>query len=658
MKIQCPECGAEVEFRFDDSMVRVCKYCRAAVARTDRGVESLGQVADLVPIDSALRLYATGSWQGTAFTLVGKAQIEHAAGGIWQEWYAHFSDGRWGWIAEHQGRVSVAFESKDRATIAFGRLVIGQRLGVGKQTYTVAEIGAAKYRAAEGELPYRLDPGTAFAFADLSDGFGGFATFDYDDPNRLRPEPVVYAGKWTTIAALGLSGGEVPTIPVSTAAKTLACPECGGSITLRVPDASLRVACPYCTQLISTEVGEFRLLGKLKQKPQPEIPLGTQVKLPQGQFVVVGYLVRAAFIDESWYRFYEYLLHSRELGFRWLVSSDGHWSYVEPVDPGAVEDLGNEQRYHGVTFRAFQTCTLRVEEVWGELYWRVEVGETSQARDAIAPPAMLSRETTRRELNQSLCTYLTLDEVKAATGVALLDQAQGVAPNQPPRFVGLGRLAAILLMPLIAIGFFAAVSSHPSVLRTLDLAIPPGKPAPPPATEAPAGVTVTAEDAPGNVFFSEPFAVASGQNVEVEVVAQISNSWAYVAVDLFEESSGTFVTIDKEVEYYAGYTDGESWSEGSTRGSTVIGPIKGGTYVARLEAIHGSATPIELHVVIRQNVYRAVYFFVSLVLLMILFAGALIVRHKREETRWENSGHYGPPGTPKAAGHDDEEDDE
>ena len=85
MKTQCPSCGAEIEFRYDDSFVRVCGNCRNAVVRTDRGVDSLGKVADLVPMDSPLRLFADGQLGSQTFILVGMAQLRHAAGGITQE---------------------------------------------------------------------------------------------------------------------------------------------------------------------------------------------------------------------------------------------------------------------------------------------------------------------------------------------------------------------------------------------------------------------------------------------------------------------------------------------------------------------------------------------------------------------------------------------
>ncbi len=84
MIVGCPTCGAEVEFRYDDSFVRVCGHCRAAVMRTDRGVETLGRFADLMPIASPLRLFAEGRYGSTGFLLIGMAQLRHASGGVWQ----------------------------------------------------------------------------------------------------------------------------------------------------------------------------------------------------------------------------------------------------------------------------------------------------------------------------------------------------------------------------------------------------------------------------------------------------------------------------------------------------------------------------------------------------------------------------------------------
>src|ERR671916_1820382 len=111
LRANCPACGAEVIFKTGSSVVVVCEFCRSVVARTDRGVEDLGKVADVVESGSPLEVGLRGVYLGVAFELTGRAQLQHAAGGLWDEWYAAFADGRWGWLAEAQGRFYMNFQA-------------------------------------------------------------------------------------------------------------------------------------------------------------------------------------------------------------------------------------------------------------------------------------------------------------------------------------------------------------------------------------------------------------------------------------------------------------------------------------------------------------------------------------------------------------------
>src|SRR5262249_53289759 len=151
----CPNCGAELEFRYDDSFVRICSYCRAAVARTDRGVDSLGKVADLVPMSSPLALFGEGRFGSASFMLVGMAQIGQAAGGMWQEWYAKLDGGKWGWLAEAQGRLYLTFEEPTAGIPGQDAFGPGQTVELpvsgALRTFTVSEVGTASYIAANGE---------------------------------------------------------------------------------------------------------------------------------------------------------------------------------------------------------------------------------------------------------------------------------------------------------------------------------------------------------------------------------------------------------------------------------------------------------------------------------------------------------------------------
>ena len=50
-----------VEFQAGSTIVLVCPFCRSAVARTDRGLDDLGKVAEIPESESPLKLGLKGA---------------------------------------------------------------------------------------------------------------------------------------------------------------------------------------------------------------------------------------------------------------------------------------------------------------------------------------------------------------------------------------------------------------------------------------------------------------------------------------------------------------------------------------------------------------------------------------------------------------------
>jgi len=46
----CPNCGANIVFRWSSSVQTVCEYCKSILVRTDVDLKKVGQVADLPPL--------------------------------------------------------------------------------------------------------------------------------------------------------------------------------------------------------------------------------------------------------------------------------------------------------------------------------------------------------------------------------------------------------------------------------------------------------------------------------------------------------------------------------------------------------------------------------------------------------------------------------
>lgn len=639
----CPKCGASIEFRYDDSFVRVCDHCKAAVVRSDRGLETLGKFADLVPTGSPLALLASGTWKGAGFTLVGRAQLRHPAGGTWDEWYAKFDDGRWGWLSEAQGRFYLLFTVADAQPVPMAQLRAGAPAPVPgvRATMTVAEIAEATYGAAAGELPFTLVPGSTYYYADLSGPNGEFATLDYGFGGK---DAAVYAGAQVPLADLHILGGVTEAPKSGAQGQRLACPECDGSIELRAPDASLRIGCPYCGALCDVSRGALRVLAQQDKPADGAIPLGAPASFEGHELTVIGRITRAARIDGTDYPFDEYLLYHPALGFRWLVQSDGHWNYVRPVDVGAVTADSSTATYAGTSFRRFMQAPLYVRRVVGECYWKVEVGEQSYGTDYVAPPMMLSAEQSGDELNYSLCEYVAVRDLARRVPKGNFDAPGGVAPNSPPRLKGIGPIGALALMAVLVAGIVmhGAAKNRP-VIRMM---CSTGNSTPPPPDP-----TLPTPTTPPIVCFSDPFRLESGDNVAIRLDGNASNSWIAVGGDLVNEQTGDTVSFDRDLEYYSGVEGGESWTEGSNQDTEILDAMPTGSYVLRLE-LQGSSPPAVTADVV-QGAFNAATFFAllgtvgSAVLLLWLIAFLY------ERKRWADSDN--PP--PFLGSNSDDDDD-
>jgi uncharacterized Zn finger protein (UPF0148 family) len=683
LQANCPACGAQVMFKTGSSVVVVCEYCHSVVARTDRGVEDLGKVADVAESGSPLETGLAGVYLGVAFQLTGRAQVRHAAGGFWDEWYAAFADGRWGWLAEAQGRFHLTFQIQvpsPNALPAFDQLQLGQPVWAipAQPPPVVAEKGTAQLTAAEGEIPYRLTPGETYAYADLSGAGGTFGTLDYGE----QP-PNVYVGREVSLEELGLAHARRTTgrEARAVAATQLSCPRCGGPLELRAPDRTERVGCPNCGSLLDASRGRLSYLKTLEKKGWgASLPLGGAAEFEGRTFTVIGYMVRSVEFDGVQYFWQEYLLYEHALGFRWLVESDGHWSYVRAVSPGEVTETDKRATHGGKSFKIFQDALARVEYVEGEFYWRVEAGEQARATDYVAPPLMLSKEIpvasgrkrgaiSAEEINWSLGSYTPLKEIERKFGVDLAKPST-VAPNQPWAHKKIYAYWALLMLAALGVGFFTMVLSPRKVVfdQTYTLkaqaqsatAPPFALPTPRPGASAAelqeamrlrvaqaqaAAQAAQAAAAEGGaektqVIFTDPIELAGGRNVRVTGSANAENNWLYVAGDLIDERTGLVQQFDLPMEYYQGVEDGESWSEGSREQTDYLPSLPAGRYTMRLEAQWenwNQSAPPQVRVRVEQGVPRLLNLLLVLVGLSVIPLVAMLLHFGFERRRWADS---------------------
>ena len=634
----CPACGAQVEFKSGQSIVVICSYCRSAVARTDRDLKDLGKVAELVETGSPLDVGLRGKWKDVPFELTGRAQLGHEMGGQWDEWYATFSNGWLGWLAEAQGRFYITFQYQIPEGVQlppFDQLQLGQPVpGLPWPTpLIVAETGRATALGAKGEIPYLLTPGETYYYADLSGVDQSFGTLDYN-----QSPPLVFLGQQVTLEELGITTTRTPEKEERrVGAAQVSCPNCAGPLELRAPDKTERVTCPNCNSLLDVNQGQLQYLKTLERKWQPDIPIGTVGEVPEGKMTVIGAMARSVTIDGTQYFWSEYLLYNPQVGFRWLVNSDNHWNYVRAIPPGQVVESAKSVSHNGKNYKIFQDAQATVEAVVGEFYWKVEAGEKVQGVDYVAAPYMLSKEVstyvsdpseagkTQRamgEINWSLGTYIPVPQIEKAFSISGLPRPSNVAPNQPYKHWWVYKYWLLFIGVVLLAGFLTLVTTG--------------------STKEVFSQNVTLQPLPNpdgtQVFFSEPFELSGRRNIKIIGESPVQNTWVYLEGDLINEETGVVQSFPIDISYYQGVEDGESWSEGGQKDSAYSSSMPGGKYVLRLEGQWEKwQQPAPVSIRIEQNVAHGFNLILALIALSIGPIVMGIYHFSFEHKRWSES---------------------
>ena len=314
-------------------------------------------------------------------------------------------------------------------------------------------------------------------------------------------------------------------------------------------------------------------------------------------------------------------------------------SVVPPEMSGAKNP--DEERAPTVTldgreYRHFQTSVPVTTSVLGEFPWVAKVGDTARMRDFICPPYLLSQEVTSTESVWSAGEYLEPEEVWTAFALPGAPPAKvGVAAAQPNPWAG--QLPAIwAAFGLAAAGcvgaylFFATLAGGRVVYN--------------------GSFAVAAADAQrsrvGDVF-EVP---GRTSNLEVTVETNLDGQWAYVSMALIDADTDKALDFGRELSYYHGYEDGESWSEGSARETFYVPSVPAGRYYLRVEPETDSPA-LNVSVGLKRDVplKRLPLIAVVLLLLPAIWAG---MRHDSfENTRWMDSDH---PRTSSGVDGDDE----
>ena len=424
--------------------------------------------------------------------------------------------------------------------------------------------------------------------------------------------------------------------------KGLNCPNCGAALEVRGFAHTLNIVCPNCRSVLDAKDPTLRILQEYQSREQfePLIPLGTRGRIAGAVYEAIGFQVRAIESDGRRYTWVEYLLFNPYKGFRYLTEYNGHWNVVRTLSALPQEAVGVRRavRYGVDRFKHFQSAEAQTIYVMGEFPWQVRTGETVRVDDYVAPPRMLSAESTEQEIVWSLGEYVAGEQIwKAFQLPGCAPRAAGIYADQPAPFKGgvfrHWALFAFLEFALLLVwGFLSVAQLNQKVFQQRY------------SFSTAAG---------GETSFVTPVFDLKGHesNVEVEINTNLDNNWAYFNMALINETSGEAYDFGREISYYYGRDSDGSWSEGSASDSVLIPTVPAGRYYLRIEpemdtegSGSGTRTGIQFMnyaVTVKRDVPNEVFLLIAFLLLFIPPIVATVRRTKFEKERWSESDYGG-----------------
>jgi DNA-directed RNA polymerase subunit RPC12/RpoP len=629
-----------VQFRWSSAIQTTCDACRSVIVRHDVDLETIGEVSDLPPDSSPIRLGTQGQVDGRGFTVIGRIVYEYEDGG-WNEWHLVYADGTSGWLSDAQLEYAVSslvappqpLPSADKAVLGYGYTWDDRRLEVTSRT-------VARYKGVEGELPFEYWGKEEVLFADLRGHDATFGTLDYSDG-----APLLFIGRFVSFDELHLRDLRTfEAIDRSQAMQGFNCSNCGAAVELRALSHTRSVACTSCGALLDPRDPNVHVLQEAASRTEsPVLPLGTRGEWHGHPYDVIGYQRRSITVEGERYPWDEYLLFNPYQGFRYLTVYNGHWNDVTTVrelpTPGSS---GSRPTMHlgADTFRHFQHAVAKTEYVLGEFPWRVTAGDAIEVDDYVSPPSILSSEGTGVERTWSLGRYTPAGAIwKAFSLPGTPERPVGVFANQPnphiEKSAALWRafrwLAALVLL-LLAYRQFTSASE---VVFSRQYTYEPGH--------------------ADSSFVTPTFTLKAPGTLDLRIDTSLTNSWLGYDLALINMETGEAYNVGSEVSYYAGVEDGESWSEGSRSASKSFPTMPAGEYYLRVEPEgppNGPRVPYTVR--LRRDVPAIWPYLVALVLLAIRPLWVWLRKAGFELAR-DKEGDY---GTTSSSGDDDADDDD
>lgn len=454
-----------------------------------------------------------------------------------------------------------------------------------------------------------------------------------------KRERIVISGKRTKALNCFACGGtlDVPGEPVESITcpycsatnniegEEITCPGCDTGFPSPGAEKTKSAICPHCNAQVDLRRSLPKMLGHrvTKAKPKLAIKVGQSCKLRGKSYVVMGHIRYRTRDDSGYYIDDEFLLFNNEAGYIWLLLTEGNFTLAHEVDerPPSKPPVMKRASYNflGHHWKVVESSiseggTTKITWVDGQLPYVAQVGDNSAYIDMIAPPYLLSVETTATEQEFFFGEYIPRKEIAEAFSMEVSDlpPKTNVGANEPYSIHPMRRqwfwvaLIFFVINLLLTIVAFMVTGSQVAQLQV-------------------------ATGQYSQEYLTEPFTLPEGGLYQADFHSPVDNGWVYLDIALVDAENNVVQDFSSEISYYHGYDDGY-WSEGGQDDSAVFRVPDAGDY--RLLMKGEGEGQRDVSITLREGPVLARYFLLLTILLGLWVAVELLLKGYFEKRRW------------------------
>ncbi|HEY5773432.1 MAG TPA: DUF4178 domain-containing protein, partial [Chitinophagaceae bacterium] len=408
--------------------------------------------------------------------------------------------------------------------------------------------------------------------------------------------------------------------------KTFTCTFCSLPIHVKTFPYSQSCACASCgAQYSLNEVADFKKEKKAKTDDVIYLPIGSSGEIDNIKYDVIGYVKKEE--DNIYHsKWREYTLYNPQQGYAFLSEYEGNWIFIRENCNSPVLLNQNEKSFEidNEPFQVFNSYNYKVLNAKGEFPYNIYDNQKAKAREFISPPEIWIQERDSKEgITWFFGKHISSGNIASTFKTDAMPVKKGIGAVQP-----VGYISKFKMFLAVLLGFLFLVLLHLMVSSDKQQRV----------------LLNTFYDFKDTSNFisvvTEKYVLDKRRsNLRFRIEAPVENTWMELSATLVNTKTGKEYTVEKGVEYYFGYSDGESWSEGSKTKNAYLTRIPAGTYFIQLDAaressvnrVNGFYLSITYDVSSERNLWWSFF------LIMLWIAGKYIYINMKEKARWSNS---------------------